>query len=217
MQVITIDGPASSGKGTVAKIIAKQLGFNYLESGAIYRVVGLIADRNNLSIDDEDAVLKLIDNLKLEFIDNKVYVNNENVTDLLRAEKIGMLASKFAKVAEIRTKLMDFQRGFAKGAGLVTDGRDMGSIVFPEANLKIFLTASAEQRAQRRFEQLHKTDKSVTILPILHDIQARDKQDSERKVAPLSYDKSFKILDNSNMSIDETVQTVINWLHEGSV
>ena len=213
MKIITIDGPASSGKGTVAKIIAKQLGYHYLESGAIYRVVGMIALNNGLSVNDVDKILEQIDKIKLEFIDVQVLVDGQDVAELLRAEKVGMMASNIAKVASIRNKLMDFQRGFAKEPGLVTDGRDMGSVVFPNADLKVFLTASAETRAQRRFEQLHKVDKSVTIMPILHDIQERDKQDTNRSVAPLKFDESFRVLDNSHISIDETVTQIIKWVN----
>lgn len=213
MKIITIDGPASSGKGTVAKIIAKQLGYHYLESGAIYRVVGMIALNNGLSVNDVDKILEQIDKIKLEFIDVQVMVDGQDVAELLRAEKVGMMASNIAKVASIRNKLMDFQRGFAKEPGLVTDGRDMGSVVFPNADLKVFLTASAETRAQRRFEQLHKVDKSVTIMPILHDIQERDKQDTNRSVAPLKFDESFRVLDNSHISIDETVTQIIKWVN----
>ena len=213
MKIITIDGPASSGKGTVAKIIAKQLGYHYLESGAIYRVVGMIALNNGLSVNDVDKILEQIDKIKLEFIDVQVLVDGQDVAELLRAEKVGMMASNIAKVASIRNKLMDFQRGFAKEPGLVTDGRDMGSVVFPNADLKVFLTASAETRAQRRFEQLHNVDKSVTIMPILHDIQERDKQDTNRSVAPLKFDESFRVLDNSHISIDETVTQIIKWVN----
>ena len=211
MKIITIDGPASSGKGTVAKIIAKKLGYHYLESGAIYRVVGLTAINNGLSLKDVDRILELIDKVKLEFNDNQVLVDGDNVAELLRAEKVGMMASNIAKVAVIRERLMNFQRGFARNPGLVTDGRDMGSVVFPHADLKVFLTASAETRAQRRLQQLQEIDNSVTIQVILRDIQERDKQDSNRSVAPLTFDESFRILDNSHISIDETVTQIIKW------
>ena len=216
MQIITIDGPAASGKGSVAKIVAKKLGFKYLESGAIYRVVALMAHRYNLDSHDVDEILSLINKIKLEFIDDKVYVNKEDVSELIREENIGMIASKIASVPQIRTKLLDFQRSFVAIPGLVTDGRDMGSVIFPNANLKIFLTASPEVRAKRRFTQLQVLGKSVTITSILHDIQARDNRDSKRNVAPLSFDKSFKMIDNSNMTIDQTVQEIINCLNEVS-
>lgn len=261
MKIVTIDGPASSGKGTVAKIIAAKLGFNYLDSGAIYRVVGLLAYRNNLdynldsdgvdnlndadSVDDannaEDAdyvavnidsdnstnnnthnnhsainkLLQLMDNTSIEFTTNNggVTINGENVSDIIRSEKVGMLASKFSCVAIIRQKLLQFQRNFAHDPGLVTDGRDMGSVVFPDAALKVYLTASPEIRAQRRLLQLQRSGESVTITPVLRDILARDAQDSLRKAAPLKFDESFKVLDNSNITIDETVDIIISWLN----
>lgn len=210
--VITIDGPASSGKGTVAKIIANKLGFAYLESGAIYRALGLWIHKNYPAQKVNDSqVVALVDSLNLSFVDGLIYLNGEDVTLQLRDEFIGMLASKYSAIPEVRARLLQFQRDFATGTGLVTDGRDMGSIVFPNAQLKVFLTASAEKRAERRYKQLQQLDKSVTIGAILQDIIARDKQDSQRSVAPLSYDSSFRVLDNSELSIDETIELVLNW------
>ncbi len=209
MHIITIDGPASSGKGTVASIIAEKLGFHYLESGAIYRVIGLIAKRKQLTLQNIDQVLEYIDKIKLRFIDGKVVLDNEDVTALIRGEEIGMLASSFGGSAQIRTKLLSFQHSFAQEPGLVTDGRDMGSIVFPHASLKIFLTASAQVRATRRYTQLKLKDARADYNVILSDIITRDRQDSERVSAPLHYDESFVVLDNSNLNIDETVASII--------
>lgn len=211
--IITIDGPASSGKGTVAKIIASELGFHYLESGAIYRAFGLwiaknYPDANNVS--NQDAI-NLIDSMKLLFSDGKILLNDSDVTQELRAESIGMLASKYSAIPEVRTRLLQFQRDFATAPGLVTDGRDMGSVVFPDAFLKVFLTASAEKRAERRYNQLQLFDKSVRIADILQDIKARDEQDSQRSVAPLTYDASFKLLDNSNLTIQQTIDLILEW------
>lgn len=213
--IITIDGPASSGKGTIARRIAENLGFHYLESGAIYRTLGLWISLNYP--DDEepklDEILSLIDTMSLKFNDGKVFLNEQDVTDALREEKIGMLASKYGAIAEVRQRLLQFQRDFAQLPGLVTDGRDMGSVVFPNAKLKVFLTASAETRAKRRFEQLQVTDKYVKIHDVLQDILKRDESDSNRKAAPLSYDSSFKVLDNSNLNIEQTIELVINWFN----
>lgn len=210
--VITIDGPASSGKGTVAKIIANKLGFAYLESGAIYRALGFWVHKNYSSQEVTDSqVVELINDLNLSFTDGSIYINGEDVTLQLREEFIGMLASKYSAIPEVRARLLQFQRDFATEAGLVTDGRDMGSIVFPNAALKVFLTASAEKRAERRYKQLQQLDKSVTIGAILQDIIARDKQDSQRSVAPLSYDSSFQVLDNSELSVDETIELILSW------
>ncbi len=213
VNVITIDGPASSGKGTVAKILANQLGFAYLESGAIYRALGWWVNKYypQEQVTDQQ-VLCLITSMKLEFKDGLIWLNQENVTEQLRDEKIGMLASKYSAIAEVRARLLQFQRDFAKSPGLVTDGRDMGSVVFPDANLKVFLTASAEKRAERRYKQLQQFDKSATIGAILQDILTRDEQDSKRSAAPLSYDSSFRVLDNSELSIDETIGLIKSWL-----
>ncbi len=210
--IITIDGPASSGKGTVAKIIADKLGFHYLESGAIYRALGLWVHKNC----QEDNVptvklLELIASMDLQFKHGKIYLNGSDVTLDLREEFIGMLASKYSSIPEVRSKLLQFQRDFARFPGLVTDGRDMGSVVFPDAKLKVFLTASAEMRAKRRYNQLQQFNKSDTIESILEDIVARDERDSNRSVAPLGYDSSFKVLDNSDLTIDETVEMILGW------
>ncbi|MBP9743170.1 MAG: (d)CMP kinase [Burkholderiales bacterium] len=212
MQIITIDGPASSGKGTVAKIIATKLGLHYLESGAVYRVVGLLAQRNNLHEGDVDKMLQLIDQTHIEFIGEAVMINGENVTHLIRHEGIGMLASRFSSVGVIRARLLRFQHDCAVEPGLVTDGRDMGSVVFPEANLKVYLTAVAEVRAQRRFTQLSHTGHAPVFNQILEGIISRDERDSNRSTAPLKFDQSFHLLDNSDMTIDETVDTIISWL-----
>ncbi len=168
MKIITIDGPASSGKGTIARIVAKKLGYHYFDSGSIYRTVALIATRNNLEEKDTEKILHLISNLNLQFINNKVTINNEDVTELIREEKNGMLASVLGKNAKIREGLLKLQHSFAKEPGLVTDGRDMGSIVFPNATLKVFLTASPEMRAKRRVSQLQLSGKYVKIEDVLH-------------------------------------------------
>lgn len=213
--VITIDGPASSGKGTVAKIIAQKLGFHYLESGAIYRAFGLWVYKNYAdNLVGENKIVDLVTSMKLQFIGEKVYLNGEDVTIKLRSELIGMLASKYSLIADVRVQLLQFQRDFARPPGLVTDGRDMGSIVFPNAALKVFLTASAEKRALRRYNQLQQLNKSDTMEAILQDILIRDEQDSNRSVAPLGYDSSFKVLDNSALTIDETVNKILGWYQD---
>lgn len=211
INIITIDGPASSGKGTVAKLVAQQLGFHYLDSGAIYRALSLLVIRANISANDVAAILKLIISMELSFKDDKVLLNGQDETDSLRLESVGMLASSIAKISEIRTPLLDSQRSFARPPGLVTDGRDMGSVVFPAASLKIFLTATAEKRASRRYSQLQARHNSVTIGDILRDITTRDMQDCKRSVAPLVWDSTYRVLDNSDMSIAATVETIINW------
>lgn len=210
--VITIDGPASSGKGTVAKIIASKIGFHYLESGAIYRALGLWIHRScNGSIVDSGKAVELIASLDLKFESGSIFLNNIDVTIELREEYVGMLASKYGSIPEVRARLLQYQRDFVKSPGLVTDGRDMGSVIFPNASLKVFLTASAEKRAERRYKQLQQFDKSAIMADILQDIKARDELDSTRSVAPLSYDASFKVLDNSNLTIDQTIDLILEW------
>lgn len=222
-KIITIDGPASSGKGTVAKIIADKLGYVYLDSGSIYRALAFITLGNKIvdldhTSDDLNAeqikqIMCQIDNMKLSCLNGIVLVDGMDVTNDLRGEVVGMMASNIARIAEVRIKLLDFQRNFSRGNGLVTDGRDMGSVVFPGANLKVYLTSDANIRAERRFQQLQKTNKSVKIADILADIEMRDLQDRSRKSAPLAYDESYKVLDNSNLTIEETVNQILSWLN----
>lgn len=211
MTVITIDGPASSGKGTVAKLVAKELGFHYLDSGAIYRVLGLMVLTSGADLNNIEAITRLADSIVLSFIDDKVILDGKDVTQSIRREDVAMMASTIAKISQVRKSLLDLQHNFDMPPGLVADGRDMGSVVFPGACLKIFLTASAEKRACRRYFQLQESQNSATIEAILRDIIARDRQDSERSVSPLAYDSTYKVLDNSDMSIEETVKTIINW------
>lgn len=213
-RIIAIDGPSSSGKGTVAKMVAKKLGFKYLDSGAIYRALGLLTIKNKLIETDVDQILGLIVQMNLLFKDNKVYIDSEDVTALLRDENVGMMASRLGKNQEIRAHLLGYQREFAYNANLVTDGRDMGSVVFPSADLKVFLTASAQKRAERRTKELQLSGKSVKIEGILQDIILRDKQDSERKVAPLRFTDAYKLLDNTNLTIDECANQIISWYNQ---
>ena len=227
VNIITIDGPASSGKGTVAKLVATKLGFNYLDSGSIYRALAFLVLQHNIEPSDTTAILNLIaTNMRLEFVDFKVILNGEDVTQAIRAEKIGNFASQLSKNPDIRNSLLDFQRSFANSAnindnnyvkecitGLVTDGRDMGSVVFRDAVLKVFLTASVEARANRRLKQLQETDKSAIIAPILRDIINRDRQDSLRSVAPLGYDATYRFLDNTNLTIEDTVSQIVEWYY----
>lgn len=223
MKILTIDGPASSGKGTVAKIIAEKLGFAYLDSGAIYRALALmvmdskIVDTSlvytELSLAQVENILILIDKMNLSFVNGDVILNNKNVSERIRGEAVGLVASFIAKIAKVRAKLLDFQRGFASGAGLVTDGRDMGSVVFPAATLKIYLTSNADVRANRRVMQLQNHGVCAKMADILTDIALRDAQDSSRVSAPLTYDGSYKILDNSDLSIDATVAQILEWFN----
>ena len=212
--VITIDGPSSSGKGTVAKLLAKKLGFNYLDSGSLYRSVAYIVDANCIDIININLIIEELKRNKIELINDCIFLNSVDISFKLRDEKIGMLASKLATNFEIRDFLLGMQRNFANECNLVTDGRDMGSVVFPNATLKIFLTADTVVRANRRFLQLQSLGKCVKMNTILLDIKTRDEVDSLRSIAPLIFDDSYRVLDNTNLSIDETVDLIVNWYAE---
>lgn len=213
-KIIAIDGPSSSGKGTIAKLVANQLNFDYLDSGSIYRALALVTIRNKIATDNIAQILKLLGNLEISFCSIGVFIGQENITDKIREESIGMMASTLSKNPEIRLNLLDYQRSFAKHGNLVTDGRDMGNIVFPKAQLKVFLTASAEKRAQRRFKQLQDSGKPVKMESILRDIILRDRQDSERSVAPLRFGNDYKLLDNTNLTIRECVEQIVDWYNQ---
>jgi cytidylate kinase len=210
-KIITIDGPSSSGKGTVAKLVAKKLGFNYLDSGALYRSIAYIVSHYHIDQNNINLVLAELKKHQLSLCNNVILLDNIDITMDIRDELIGMLSSKLATNYDIRKYLLSIQRDFAKDNNLVTDGRDMGSVVFPNANLKVFLTADIEVRANRRFSQLQNMGKYDKIDTILLDIQTRDKSDSSREEAPLQFDDSYKLLDNTNLSIEDTVDLIISW------
>ncbi len=214
-KIIAIDGPSSSGKGTIAKLVAQKLGFDYLDSGAIYRALALLVIKNELTVEKNlMQIVSLITTMKLSFTQDGVFIDNENISAKIREEKTGMMASILGKNGLIRENLLNFQRSFALKNNLVTDGRDMGSVVFPQAILKIFLTASAEKRAQRRFNQLQLLGKSVKMESILRDIILRDEQDSNREVAPLTHDSRYKLLDNTSLTIEECVSKIVTWYND---
>lgn len=219
VQIITIDGPSGSGKGTLAAKLAAHYQFHLLDSGALYRLLGLSLYQQNL-IDALDSQLSLCvqiaKNLDIKFVTNEmgieVQLNNENVTQAIRAEHIGDLASKVAAIPELRVALLERQRAFAQAPGLVADGRDMATAIFPEAQAKIYLTASAESRAARRVNQLQAMGLDVKINDILTNIQARDKRDMERTVAPLKPATDAYIIDSSEMNIDEVFQLMTKFV-----
>jgi len=207
--VIAIDGPSASGKGTVAQLVAQALGFHYLDSGALYRLLALAASRRGVSFDDEDGLARLAEGLAIRFEGSEVWLDSEQVGDAIRTEECGNGASKIATYPRVRAALLGLQRAFCKAPGLVADGRDMGSVVFPAAALKIFLTASAEVRADRRYKQLMGKGMHANINQILHDIRQRDERDSARSVAPLQKWADASLLDTSNMTITEAVAEVV--------
>jgi cytidylate kinase len=212
--VIAIDGPAGSGKGTVAHRVADRLGFRYLDSGALYRLVAVAAMRAGVPFDADAAVSGLAAGLDCTFDGGVVRLGGDDVTDEIRSEAAGSGASRVAAIPAVRDALLDRQRRFREPPGLVADGRDMGSVVFPGAPLKVFLTASAEVRAERRHKQLMAKGISVSIPVLLRDLRERDARDVERAVAPLKATADAMLLDTSDLTIDEAVERVVGWARE---
>lgn len=211
LKVIAIDGPSASGKGTVAARVAAILSRDYLDSGALYRLTALYAQQQNISWHNEHEVAALAQELPVVFKNDSIILNEEDVTSAIRTESIGMGASAIAALPEVRTALLQRQRDFLTSRGLVADGRDMASVVFPHAELKIFLTASAQVRAQRRALQLGLAVDGPDFVQILTDIEKRDQADCQRTVAPLKPVSDAKILDTSSLNIEESVKKVLDW------
>ncbi|MYN08036.1 (d)CMP kinase [Pseudoduganella aquatica] len=209
--VITIDGPTASGKGTVAHKVADHLGFHLLDSGALYRLTALQAIRRDTSLTDEHALAKLAEHLNISFTGEAVFLSHENVTDAIRQEEVGNTASKIAAFPSVRQALYGLQLGFRKTPGLVADGRDMGTVIFPGAQLKVFLTASVEARAERRYKQLIAKGFSANMEDLLMDLKARDDRDTNRAIAPLVPAEGAHVLDTSRMAVDEAVAQVLQW------
>jgi len=207
--VIAIDGPSASGKGTVAQLVSESLGFHYLDSGSLYRLVALKAIRIGVDLNDEEALENIAQNLDVTFVGRKIQLGVEEVADLIRQEIYGNGASKVAAHPRLREALLDRQRAFRKDPGLVTDGRDMCSVVFPDATLKIFLTATPEIRAKRRYKQLMEKGEGVNIATILEDIEARDKRDSIRSIVPLKQSKGSSFIDTTLLNITEVVNKIL--------
>jgi len=209
--VITIDGPTASGKGTVAHRVADKLGFHYLDSGALYRLTALSALRRGTDLADEHALAKLAEHLQCSFQGGDIILSQENVSDAIRAEEVGNTASKIATFPAVRHALVGLQLGFRKAPGLVADGRDMGSVIFPHAALKVFLTASVRARAERRYKQLIDKGFSANMQDLLVDLQARDDRDTNRAIAPLAPAEGAFVLDTSEMNADRAVEQVLAW------
>jgi len=212
--VITIDGPSASGKGTIAQLVAKKLGFHYLDSGALYRLVALKAVQSNTDMQNRDLLADIARNLNIIFKNGAIYLDEKIVTDDIRTEECGISASQLAAYPQIRKALTERQRECRQPPGLVTDGRDMGSVIFPNAILKIFLTASAEIRAQRRYKQLIENGMNANIANLLQDIQKRDERDSNRSIAPLQQGADAKLLDTTSLTISQAQDAVLSWYNE---
>ncbi len=213
--VITIDGPTASGKGTIAQRVAAALGWHYLDSGALYRLVALRALETGTDPSDEAALARLAAELCPRFSDGRVELDGRDVSDEIRREDVGVMASRIAVHPRLREALLALQRGFRQPPGLVADGRDMGTVVFPDARLKVFLTASVEERAERRHKQLREKGFSGSIADLLQDLQARDARDSNRATAPLRPAEDARHLDSSDLSIEDVVAQVLRWHGEG--
>jgi 3-phosphoshikimate 1-carboxyvinyltransferase len=214
--VVCVDGPTASGKGTLASEVARRLGYHYLDSGALYRITGLAATRAGLALDaaHEHSIGKLAESLEIVFHDGRVLLGGLDVTDAIRTEEAGMNASRVSALPAVRTALVALQQGFRKLPGLVADGRDMGTVIFPDAAMKVYLTASAAQRAERRHKQLISKGNSTTLAALRADLEARDLRDSSRAVAPLKPAEDALLLDNSSQTVEESVSQVLQWWEE---
>jgi cytidylate kinase len=210
--VIAIDGPSASGKGTIASRVAKRLGFHYLESGALYRLIALLSLREGTV--DEKALARLAEEMDVVFEDGEVVLDDEAVTEKIRSEPVGNRASEVAKVPALRQALLKRQRAFRRPPGLVADGRDMATVVFPDAELKVFLTASPEIRAERRYKQLIEKGIDANLRALSRDLRDRDERDAKRAVAPLVPAPDSQVLDSSALSIDEVVDRIVAWSRE---
>ena len=212
--VLTIDGPAGSGKGTIVEHVAKELGWHILDSGALYRIVAVAAEKKNIAFDDDDSLAELAKKLDAVFLPCKgggveVRLDGEDVSKAIRTEDCGCAASKVAANTEVRKALLQRQRDYLLSPGLVADGRDMGTVVFPNAFAKIFLTASAEERAKRRYKQLNEKGQDVILSRLILDIQERDQRDMNRAEAPLKAADDAITIDTSDLSIEEVVAQVL--------
>jgi len=211
--VLTIDGPSGSGKGTISRLVAEKLGWHLLDSGALYRAVGYAASMEGIDLSDAEAVTRCAESTKIRFRDEngetRVIVNGHDASDDIRTETCGAAASALAAIPNVRTALLEKQRSFRKAPGLVADGRDMGTVIFPDAGLKVFLTASADERARRRYKQLKDKGLSVTLHALLREIQARDTRDAERAVAPLKPASDAVLIDSTGLGIELVVAKVL--------
>ena len=213
-KVIAIDGPSGSGKGTIAGLLARQLGWKLLDSGALYRLLEFAARNHGISLNNEDALKTLAAHLDVQFFaedgGQRIVLEGEEVTDLIRTEQVGDGASQVAALPCVREALLQRQRDFLDEQGLVADGRDMGTVVFPRAPLKVFLTAGAEERARRRFQQLKDKGEDVTLASLLDEIRTRDERDTQRAVSPLKPAADAIVLDSTELSIEQVLERILS-------
>ena len=209
MNLITIDGPAGSGKGTIAKQLSQELKLNYLDSGAIYRILGFHLKENNIPIENDALVKERIQNAKIQFIEDTIYLNDRDVTDPIRTESIAKMASLIAAKKTVRESILDLQRSFLQKPGLVAEGRDMGTVVFPEAKHKFFLTATVEERASRRYKQLISKGFDVSMADLVVEIQERDFRDTNRTISPLVPADNAVIIDSTELSPSQVIEFIL--------
>jgi len=209
LPVITIDGPAGAGKSTVAKKVAQELGLTYLDTGAMYRAVTLLALRRGVDVNDDAKMKELVRDIYLDLSGGRIYLNGEDVSEEIRRPEVSERVSLVARLGSVRERMTALQREIASRGGVVLDGRDVGSVVFPEANSKIFLTASVEERARRRYLELQNKGIAISFDEVKQNIVERDKIDSERDIAPLTIPEGAHIVDSTGLTIDEVVQEIV--------
>lgn len=212
--IVTVDGPAGSGKSTIAKIIAKKYGFTYLDTGAMYRMIALYALENSISLDDTEAVEDMLKNTKLDIIGNQFFLNGKDVSEEIRTPRVSAIVSPVSAIKEVRVKLVDLQREISKGKSVILDGRDIGTVVFPNGDVKIFLVASPEERAKRRLKEYEEKGVEADYESVLASIKERDYLDSTRKESPLKKAEDAHEIDSSTMSIDEVVEAISKYIDE---
>lgn len=213
--VVTIDGPGGSGKGTLSSLVAAKLGWHLLDSGALYRIVAVYAQSQAIDLADENTLVAMVADLQIAFIGDKVDVNGSDLSDIIRTEETGVAASQVAALPGVRDAILALQKSFQRAPGLVADGRDMGTVVFPHSKAKIFLDASAEARADRRYKQLKNKGLSVNLRDLLEQIQERDARDRGRAVAPLKPAADALIIDSTQMTIEEVLETIMTEVSKG--
>ena len=212
--IVTVDGPAGSGKSTIAKIIAKKYGFTYLDTGAMYRMIALYALENSIDLQDSKAIETMLKNTKLDIVGNQFFLNGKDVSDEIRTPRVSAIVSPVSAIKEVRVKLVDLQREISKGKSVILDGRDIGTVVFPSGDVKIYLVASPEERAKRRLKEYEEKGVEADYESVLASIKERCFIDSTRKESPLKKAEDAHEIDSSTMSIDEVVEVISKYIDE---
>lgn len=212
--IVTVDGPAGSGKSTIAKIIAKKYGFTYLDTGAMYRMIALYALENSIDLQDSKAIETMLKNTKLDIVGNQFFLNGKDVSDEIRTPRVSAIVSPVSAIKEVRVKLVDLQREISKGKSVILDGRDIGTVVFPSGDVKIYLVASPEERAKRRLKEYEEKGVEADYESVLASIKERDFIDSTRKESPLKKAEDAHEIESSTMSIDEVVEVISKYIDE---